>query len=635
MTVLRIQQAQLAFGREPILDHVDLVIEEGERLCLVGRNGAGKSTLLKAIAGDIQLDDGVIQKVGDTVVARLPQDPPANSEQRVYDYVAEALADVGDVLKRYHETSQQLTREPENEVLLTELSRLQTQLEAVSGWQLQTRIEQTLTRLGLDENASMAALSGGWLRRVALARALVVAPDLLLLDEPTNHLDIEMVQWLESVLLDFRGAVLFISHDRMFIRRLATRIIDLDRGQLSSFPGDYDHYLAKKQELLEVEANQNAEFDKKLAQEEVWIRQGIKARRTRNEGRVRALQDLRKQRQQRREQQGSARLAVQESQRSGKLVFEGEGIQLDFAGKPILRDFNLTLQRGDKIALVGPNGCGKSTLIRVILGQQQVDAGKVKLGTNLEVAYFDQHRATLDPQKSVAENVGDGKQDITFNGRTRHILSYLQDFLFAPQQARTPVHALSGGERNRALLAKLFLQPSNLLVLDEPTNDLDIDTLELLEQIIADYQGTVILVSHDREFVNNTATSILLFEGEGKVTEIVGDFNDVEHYLTQQKTSGTKPLARQSEKPVIKGSAQPRKKLSYKLQRELDMLPERIEALENEQQELQTQVNDPAFYNRPHEETGRVLERLSVLEEELMQALERWDELENLQKESS
>ncbi|KFZ29731.1 ABC transporter ATPase [Pseudidiomarina atlantica] len=635
MTVLRIQQAQLAFGREPILDHVDLVIEAGERLCLVGRNGAGKSTLLKAIAGDLQLDDGIVQAVGDTVVARLPQDPPANSAQLVYDYVAEALADVGKVLKRYHEISQQLTANPSDDSLMNQLANLQTQLEANNGWQLQTRIEQTLTRLGLDPELSMQSLSGGWLRRVALARALVVAPDLLLLDEPTNHLDIDMVRWLEQVLLDFNGAVLFISHDRMFIRRLATRIIDLDRGQLTSFPGDYDQYLVAKQELLEIEANQNAEFDKKLAQEETWIRQGIKARRTRNEGRVRALKELRKERQQRREQQGSARLALQQGQRSGKLVFEGEGIQLAFDGRPILRDFNLTLQRGDRIALVGPNGCGKSTLIRVILGQQAVDSGQVKLGTNLEVAYFDQHRALLDPQKSVAENVGDGKQDITFNGRTRHILSYLQDFLFAPQQARTPVHALSGGERNRALLAKLFLQPSNLLVLDEPTNDLDIDTLELLEQIIADYPGTVILVSHDREFVNNTATSILLFEGEGRVTEIVGDFNDVEHYLTHQKSSGTKLPAQQSEKPASIGSPTPKKKLSYKLQRELDLLPEHIEALEAELEELQVQAGDAAFYTRPHTETAPVLERLAAIEEQLMVALERWEELENLQKESS
>lgn len=635
MTVLRIQQAQLAFGREPILDHVDLVIEADERLCLVGRNGAGKSTLLKAIAGDLQLDDGIVQAVGDTVVARLPQDPPANSAQLVYDYVAEALADVGKVLKRYHEISQQLTANPSDDSLMNQLANLQTQLEANNGWQLQTRIEQTLTRLGLDPELSMQSLSGGWLRRVALARALVVAPDLLLLDEPTNHLDIDMVRWLEQVLLDFNGAVLFISHDRMFIRRLATRIIDLDRGQLTSFPGDYDQYLVAKQELLEIEANQNAEFDKKLAQEETWIRQGIKARRTRNEGRVRALKELRKERQQRREQQGSARLALQQGQRSGKLVFEGEGIQLAFDGRPILRDFNLTLQRGDRIALVGPNGCGKSTLIRVILGQQAVDSGQVKLGTNLEVAYFDQHRALLDPQKSVAENVGDGKQDITFNGRTRHILSYLQDFLFAPQQARTPVHALSGGERNRALLAKLFLQPSNLLVLDEPTNDLDIDTLELLEQIIADYPGTVILVSHDREFVNNTATSILLFEGEGRVTEIVGDFNDVEHYLTHQKSSGTKLPAQQSEKPASIGSPTPKKKLSYKLQRELDLLPEHIEALEAELEELQVQAGDAAFYTRPHTETAPVLERLAAIEEQLMVALERWEELENLQKESS
>jgi ATP-binding cassette subfamily F protein uup len=634
MNLVRLHQAQLAFGNHPILDHADLVIESGERVCIVGRNGAGKSTLLKIIAGEVLLDDGDVQVVGDTVVARLPQDPPANSDQSVYDFVAEGLAELGQLLQQYHHVVQELNEQPTSQTLMNRMATLQTAIEAANGWQIQSRIESTLTQLELPEDATMSSLSGGWLRRVALARALVVDPDLLLLDEPTNHLDVEMVTWLENKVKEFRGAVLFISHDRAFIRNLATRIVDLDRGHLTSFPGNYDQYLTLKQEQLEVEEAQNAEFDKKLAQEEAWIRQGVKARRTRNEGRVRALQDLRRQRQARREQQGSAKLAVQEANRSGKLVFEGEHLNLTFGDKTILQDFSLNLQRGDKVALVGPNGCGKSTLIRVLLGQQGVDNGHIKLGTNLEVAYFDQHRAQLDPELSVAENIGDGKQDVTYNGRTRHILSYLQDFLFSPKQARTPVKALSGGERNRALLAKLFLQPSNFLILDEPTNDLDIDTLELLEQIIAEYQGTVILVSHDREFVDNTATSVLLFEGQGRITEIVGGFTEINHYLSQlQGTKSVKPQSQSADKKV-QTSATPKKKLSYKLQRELDMLPEQIAALEEEQEKLEQQASAADFYQRDHSETGPVLERLGAIEEELMAALERWTELENLQQES-
>ena len=634
MNLVRLHQAQLAFGNYPILDRADLVIESGERVCIVGRNGAGKSTLLKVIAGEVLLDDGTAQVVGDTVVARLPQDPPANSEQSVYDFVAEGLAELGHVLQEYHHVVQQLNTEPDSSRLMNRMAQLQTAIEAANGWQIQSRIESTLSQLELPEDATMSSLSGGWLRRVALARALVVDPDLLLLDEPTNHLDVEMVTWLETRVKEFRGAVLFISHDRAFIRNLATRIVDLDRGHLTSFPGNYDQYLTLKQEQLEIEEAQNAEFDKKLAQEEAWIRQGVKARRTRNEGRVRALQDLRRQRQARREQQGSAKLAVQEANRSGKIVFEGEHLDLAFADNIILHDFSLNLQRGDKVALVGPNGCGKSTLIRVLLGQQGVDRGQIKLGTSLEVAYFDQHRAQLDPELSVAENIGDGKQDVTYNGRTRHILSYLQDFLFSPKQARTPVKALSGGERNRALLAKLFLQPSNFLILDEPTNDLDIDTLELLEQIVADYQGTVILVSHDREFVDNTATSVLLFEGQGKITEIVGGFTEINHYLGQK--NGTKPAKSQSDTAdkKVQTAAATKRKLSYKLQRELDMLPEQIAALEAEQEQLEQQTNSADFYQRDHSETGPVLERLSAIEEELMAALERWTELENLQQES-
>ncbi|EKE87023.1 ATP-binding cassette domain-containing protein [Idiomarina xiamenensis] len=648
MTLVRVKQAQLAFGHHAILDNADFIIEAGERVCLVGRNGAGKSTLLKAIAGDIQLDGGSVQYVGDTVVARLPQDPPASSPQSVYDYVADALAESGKLLQDYHRLMQQMSDGSEvDDATLKRLDKLQSALDACDGWQLSTQVEQVLSRLGLTADETLANLSGGWLRRVALAKALVLQPDLLLLDEPTNHLDVDMVRWLEEAVLNFNGAVLFISHDRAFIRRLSTRIVDLDRGQLSSFPGDYDAYVSKKEELLNVEAQQAAEFDKKLAQEETWIRQGIKARRTRNEGRVRALQALRKERAARRERQGSAQLGVNEAQRSGKLVFEGQQMALSFGPEQrILNDFDLTLMRGDKLALVGPNGCGKSTLIKVILGQQPVDAGHVRLGTNLEVAYFDQHRAQLDPELSIVDNVGDGKQDVTYNGRSRHILSYLQDFLFSPQQARTPVKALSGGERNRALLAKLFLQPSNLLILDEPTNDLDIDTLELLEQIIADYQGTVILVSHDREFVDNTATQVLLFQGQGIINEIVGGFTEINHFLqaqgqkneqsaAQKKSSeaGTKTTSKQSDSQTSASAGRrPVKKLSYKLQRELEQLPEQIEQLEQELADYQQQVNDPAFFSQPVTVTEPLLQRMANIESELMQALERWDELEQLQQ---
>lgn len=648
MSVLRLTDGQLAFGEQIILDHAELLIEAGEKVCLVGRNGTGKSTLLKAIDAEIQLDGGQLQRIGNAVVTRLPQDPPANSSATVYDFVAAGLSDIGATLQAFHQCANKLAQHGDDAQLLSQFERLQSQLDAQDGWRFNARIEAILTRLELAPDETLANLSGGWLRRVALAKALVVEPDLLLLDEPTNHLDIEMVKWLEQTVKEFRGAVLFISHDRTFIRNVASRIIDLDRGILTSFPGDYDKYLEKKQELLDIEVNQQAEFDKKLAQEETWIRQGIKARRTRNEGRVRALQALRRERQARREQQGSVKLSVNEAARSGKLVFEGQQLQLSFADKPILTDFNFTMQRGDKVALVGPNGCGKSTLIRILLGQQAVNAGQIKLGTNLEVAYFDQHRAALDVNATVADNVGEGKQDVTYQGKSKHILSYLQDFLFTPKQARTPVRALSGGERNRALLAKIFLKPSNFLILDEPTNDLDIDTLELLEQLIADYQGSVVMVSHDREFINNTASSILLFEGNGLVTEIFGGFTEVQHYLQAQLNGvdsapkGTNANVVQSQQTPSKtttanssGGQRNQKKLSYKLQRELDGLPAQIEALEVEQQRLNEQAAAPDFYQQAITVTQPVLERLSAIEEELLQALERWEALEQLQQESS
>lgn len=657
-SLVQLKGAQLSFGSAPVLDQVDLVIEQGERVCVVGRNGAGKSSLLKVLDGEVLLDGGSFLAQG-VRISRLPQDPPPQSEETVYDYVADGLAELGGLLREFHHLSIQIagTEEAGYEQVMRRFSDVQQAIEARDGWQFNTTIDQVLTRLALPADTQLKALSGGWLRRVALARALVSRPQVLLLDEPTNHLDIGMVEWLENQLLDFEGAIVFISHDRAFIRRLATRIVDLDRGVLVSFPGNYDAYLEEKQRLLEVEATQRAEFDKKLAQEEAWIRQGIKARRTRNEGRVRALKSLREQRAARRELLGKARLALSEGDRSGKIVFAGENIQHAFGATCIVNDLNLTVQRGDKIALVGPNGCGKSTLIKIILGQLEPAQGKIKYGTNLQVAYFDQHRAALDPNKSVAENVGDGKQDVLHQGRPRHILSYLQDFLFSPQQAQMPVRALSGGERNRALLAKLFLPQSNVLVLDEPTNDLDVDTLELLEQIIHDYSGTVLLVSHDREFVDNTASSILLFEGDGLITEVAGGYADVRHYLANkdlankgiahketasrehtdgvvtptEKKSATTGTVQTDTGSQSKASAMRPRKLSYKLQRELEQLPGQIELMEAQLETLQAQINSADFFTQAHDVTAPVLEQVGELEKALMHALERWDELEQLQ----
>ncbi|MCL4409664.1 MAG: ATP-binding cassette domain-containing protein, partial [Gammaproteobacteria bacterium] len=584
--VLRLANAQLAFGTAPVLDQAELVVEQGERVCITGRNGAGKSSLLKVLQGDLQLDGGELHYVGNTRVAMLPQDPPPRTEGSVFHYVIGAFAETGALLEQYQELSQRLANHPDDAAALSKLTQIQSRIEAAQGWQLQTQVEQVLSRLSLDGAQAMANLSGGWLRRAALARALATNPDILLLDEPTNHLDVNAVKWLENMLLEFRGAIIFISHDRVFIRRLATRIVDLDRGTLTSFPGDYAAFLVEKQRLLEVEASQNAEFDKKLAQEEVWIRQGIKARRTRNEGRVRALQELRKQRSQRRQVQGQVKFDSTTSERSGKVVFEAKDLALGFGDKTLIENLTITIQRGDKLALVGPNGCGKSSLIRCILGDLEPQSGTYKLGTNLQVAYFDQHRQLLDENLSVADNVAEGKKEVTHGGRTRHIFSYLQDFLFSPQQAQMPVRALSGGEKNRVMLAKILLRESNLLVLDEPTNDLDIDTLELLEQVVVEYPGTVFVVSHDREFIDNTATSVLLFEGAGKVTEIVGGFNEVAHYQAAQqevsekaKEKGTISTSEHSDKQS--SLAKSSNKLSYKLKRELELLPKQIRSEEH------------------------------------------------------
>ena len=599
----------------------------------MGRNGAGKSTLLKVIAGDIPLDDGRRIHLQDLKIARLEQDPPQSSQQSVFDYVAEGLSGVGALLQHYHLQSIAVAQDASEQNIRT-LSRLQEELDHLNGWQFDTRIRQVLSMLNLDPEASLQQLSGGWLRKVAFARALASAPDLLLLDEPTNHLDIAAIDWLESFLAEFKGAIVFISHDREFIHRLATRIIDLDRGQISSWPGNYDQYLAGKEEALRVEELQQAEFDKKLAQEEVWIRQGIKARRTRNEGRVRALKALRRERQERRDVQGTARLQVDEAQRSGKLVFEAEHLGFDIAERTLINDFTFQVLRGDKIALIGPNGCGKTTLIKLLLGQLQPMRGSLRCGTKLDVAYFDQYRQQLDPDKTVVDNLAEGKSEVEVAGRRRHVLGYLQDFLFEPKRALTPVRALSGGEKNRLLLARLFLKPCNLLILDEPTNDLDIETLELLEDLLAEYQATLLLVSHDRRFIDNTVTHSWYFEGDGRITEYVGGYGDLMVSRQQMKPavipSKAKKTAESAQTPSV---AKKGRKLSYKLQMELDALPSRLESLEQQLTDYQQQVNSADFFSQGNDETQKVLAALQACEDELETAFLRWEELEAMKQE--
>lgn len=638
MALLNLSNAYLGFGDHPLLDHTELHIEPNERVCLVGRNGAGKSTLMKVLAGEIQLDDGKLTLEKDIVVTRLEQDPPRHVQESVFDYVAEGIAHLSDLLKQYHHISQQMQTDYSDE-LLTKLSHIQAQLEHNNGWQFENRIQDTLKLLELDPDKKLCELSGGWVRRAALARALVADPDILLLDEPTNHLDVEAITWLEDLLLNFKGSIIFISHDRSFIRKMATRIVDLDRGKLVSYPSNYDLYLETKAEDLRVEELQNALFDKKLAQEEVWIRQGIKARRTRNEGRVRALKKLREERRNRREVQGSAKIQIDQSTRSGKIVFDIENASYEVAGKTLLKNFSATIQRGDKIALVGANGCGKTTFIKLLLGELQPTSGTIHCGTKLEVAYFDQYRAELDLEKTVMDNVADGKQDIEVNGVKRHVLGYLQDFLFPPKRAMTPVKALSGGERNRLLLAKLLLKPNNLLILDEPTNDLDVETLELLEELLTDYQGTLIIVSHDRQFIDNTVEECFFFEGDGVVNKYIGGYFDAKQQQIQyhaslaahsQNVKKNEPLAIKPVKAETPKAEQKKVKLSYKEQRELEALPAQMEALEAEMEALQTEVNSADFFSKEASYTQAQLQKLAEAEMALEQAFERWEQLENI-----
>jgi len=628
MPLLKLDKLSLAYGHHALLDAVDFEIERGERVCLLGRNGAGKSSLLRVISGRQAPDDGSVWLQPELRVACLEQEAGTGFAGNVFDTVAAGLPEQGRLISAYHRAAVQLAQSAAA-ADLQRLADLQQQLEAAGGWQLEQQVEQVLSRLGLDGAALFGELSGGWCRRVLLARALVGTPDLLLLDEPTNHLDIEAICWLENFMLEFPGALLFISHDRSLARRLATRIIELDRGHLTVWPGSYDDYLRRKAAALEVEARQAAQFDRRLAQEEVWIRQGIRARRTRNEGRVRELLALREQRRLRRDRVGKVSMQLDYGEQSGKLVFEAEHVTVSFDGHTVIRDFSTTILRGDRVGIIGPNGAGKSTLLRTLLGTQAPDCGRLRRGTRLQVAYFDQQRAQLDPDRAVMDSVAEGSRRVTVNGRERHVAGYLRDFLFAPERLASPVSSLSGGERNRLLLARLFAQPANLLVLDEPTNDLDVETLELLEELLLDYPGTLLLVSHDRAFLDNVITSALVFEGDGAINEYVGGYSD---WLEQRRKPGQLPARDKPPRPkttAVRPESNVRPvKLSYRDQRELDGMPARIEALERQQAELQAAVNSAGFYQQDHVRVAAVVEQLAALTDELEAAYARWAELE-------
>jgi ATP-binding cassette subfamily F protein uup len=640
MPLVSLEQVSMAYGHLPLLDNVSFQIEPRERVCVIGRNGTGKSTLLQILAGQLPPDRGSVWRQPAVRAARLVQDVTLSDDRSVFEVVAEGLGEVSALATAYHQTAVAVAHDSSPE-LLEKLGRLQHELEERKGWQFEQRIELILSRLSLSADARVSSLSGGWRRRVLLARTLVGEPDLLLLDEPTNHLDIEAITWLETLLVDYPGAIVFITHDRTFLQRVATRIVELDRGKLTSWPGDYATFLQKKEEWLANEAVRQEKFDKRLAEEEVWLRQGIKARRTRNEGRVRALLAMRAERAARREQMGSVRLQIERADQSGRLVFEAEHVTKAFGDRVIIRDLNTTVMRGDRIGLIGANGTGKTTLLRLLLGELTPDpgSGEIRRGTNVQVAYYDQQREQLDPERTVADTVGDGADTVTVNGQSRHVHGYLRDFLFPAERARSPVKALSGGERNRLLLARLFTRQANVLVLDEPTNDLDLETLELLEAQLVDWPGTLLLVSHDRAFLDNIVTSTLVLEGDGRVQEFVGGYTD---WLHQRDAAGGREAAAAAAaaatattniKPAPAPAKRPetieKKRLSYNERRELEQLPARIEALEAEQQTLEAAIASSDFYKEPRETIEQTLARLEALRGELTNIYTRWDELDS------
>ncbi len=638
MSLLHFNKVSIAYGDHPLLSQVEFRVNPKERVCLIGRNGEGKSTLLKSISGKVTPDDGNISFKESLRIGILNQDLPVADDQTVYNMIASGLSEAGELLTQWHHLSHHISDDAD----MKKLENIQQRLESMDGWSLQSRIEKMLERFNLNGDDNMGSLSGGGRRRVELAGALVNNPELLLLDEPTNHMDIITINWLEKELKNFAGAIIFITHDRAFLRSLATRIIELDRGNLTSFNCNYDTYLSRKAHQLTVEQTHNAVFDKRLAQEESWIRQGIKARRTRNEGRVRALEAMRQERKARRTLQGKAQFSVEGAERSGKLVAELMNVSHHFGEKTLIKDFNFCLMRGDKVGLVGANGVGKSTLLKIMLDDLAPCGGKVRYGTKLKVAYFDQMREQLDLEKTVIDNVSEGRERISINGKDRHIISYLEDFLFSPKRARTPVKALSGGERNRLLLARLFSKPSNLLVMDEPTNDLDVETLELLESILVDYAGTLLLVSHDRDFLDNVVSSTLVFEGEGSIKEYVGGFCD---WLSQggsldtlaqtglfkvgnKKTEKNQVLSKTTSDTNPKKPSAQKKKLSYKLQKELEALPAEIEALEKQIQALEQKTASGDFYSQAQEVIQQTLSGIEQLNKQLEEKIERWAELE-------
>ncbi len=622
MSLIQLQNVDFSIGGPLLLEQVDLSIERNERVCIVGRNGEGKSTLMKLIAGELQADDGEIRVQNGVVIARMAQEVPQGTEGTVFDVVSDGLGDLGHLLARYHH----LIAEGDFDAL----GDVQHEIEAQHGWDLDRRVTEVITKLELPADTDFNALSGGMKRRVLLAQALVRKPDVLLLDEPTNHLDIEAIGWLENFLKQFEGSILFVTHDRSFLRALATRIVEIDRGALTDWPGDYDNYLRRREERLHAESQANALFDKKLAQEEVWIRQGIKARRTRNEGRVRALKALRNERAERRNLSGNVKMTAANAQASGKKVIDLEHIHQAYDGRVLIDDLTTTIMRGERIGIIGPNGAGKSTLLKIMLGELTPQRGTAELGTGIQVAYFDQHRLQLNDKLNALDNVAEGREFIELNGARKHIIGYLQDFLFSPERARAPITRLSGGERNRLLLAKLFAQPSNLLVMDEPTNDLDVETLELLEELLTDYQGTLLLVSHDRAFLDNVVSSTLVLEGNGQIGEYVGGYSD----WLRQRPSAAAAVAAAAAKPGLTRTdppppaPTPKRKLSFKDQRELELLPKRIEELETEIAKRGEAMTDPAFFKQDSATITAANEAVARMQTELEAAYARWSELD-------